>query len=344
MATNKKSSFVPDNINEEYYQINPEILNSFSKYRPPVDLFLFREDIAVLAPFSRKGARLTNEQVEEAQKLCADGLLFVSRSDHHIYSRHIVRQLDLVLQDNNLKEAEIADICMEALLFRYKDFYEQPVKSFFTALYSDVLVVTEYLMGDKSRINAFARRLFKEDSPQNHALNTMASGLWIWLQKTHEFQRKELDHLTIALLTHDIGMSKMPAFLINKKGPLKGDEKDKIMQHSLQGVKILQKVEVVETDVIQIIYEHHERLDGSGYPQHLKGSQMNYAARLCAVADSFAAMITDRAYAAAKTPFDAANELAQDSRYDQDMARTIVAGCAKDPAGISWCAKKPAQT
>ena len=108
MSPKKRSAYVPDNINEEYYQINPEILNSFSKYRPPVDLFNFREDIAVLAPFSRKGARLTNEQVEEAAQLCADGLLFVSRSDHHIYSQHIVKQLDLVLQDNNLKESEMS--------------------------------------------------------------------------------------------------------------------------------------------------------------------------------------------------------------------------------------------
>ncbi len=159
MSPKKRSAYVPDNINEEYYQINPEILNSFSKYRPPVDLFNFREDIAVLAPFSRKGARLTNEQVEEAAQLCADGLLFVSRSDHHIYSQHIVKQLDLVLQDNNLKESEIVDICIQALQNRYKDFYEQPVKAFFDPLLADILVVTEYIVGDTTRLHAFVHRL-----------------------------------------------------------------------------------------------------------------------------------------------------------------------------------------
>ena len=106
---------IPQNINEEYYQISTEILASFPKYRPPVDLFSFREDIKVLAPYSKKGVRLSNEQVEEVARLCAAGDLFVSRSDHPIYSRHIVKQLDLVLQDNNLKESEIADICIRAL-------------------------------------------------------------------------------------------------------------------------------------------------------------------------------------------------------------------------------------
>ena len=93
---------VPQNINEEYYQISKEILSSFPKYRPPVDLFSFRDDIMVLAPYCKKETRLTNEQIEEVARLCDEGDLFVARSDHHIYSRHIVKQLDLVLQDKNL--------------------------------------------------------------------------------------------------------------------------------------------------------------------------------------------------------------------------------------------------
>lgn len=118
-AEQRKVLDVPMNINEEYYQISGEILSSFPKFRPPVDLFRFREDIAVLAPYCVKGSRLSTEQVDEVAQLCANGDLFVSRSDHHIYSRHIVKQLDLVLQDNNLKEAEIADICMACAALKF---------------------------------------------------------------------------------------------------------------------------------------------------------------------------------------------------------------------------------
>ena len=55
-AEQRKVLDVPMNINEEYYQISGEILSSFPKFRPPVDLFRFREDIAVLAPYCVKGA------------------------------------------------------------------------------------------------------------------------------------------------------------------------------------------------------------------------------------------------------------------------------------------------
>lgn len=326
MAASKRA--VPENINEEYYQISAEILSSFPKYRPPVDLFFFKEDIAVLAPFSRKGARLTNEQVEEVARLCDDGNLFVSRSDHHIYSEHIVKQLDLVLQDSNLKESEIVNICRQALLNRYDAFYQQPVKAVFDALHKDVQIVIEYLFADKTRINAFMRRLSSENTPAHHAVNTMTVGLWLWLKHANEIQRKTLENLALGFITHDIGMSKMPPFLLNRNGPLKNEEKEKILLHPLQGAKIMQKMELGINEVLQACFEHQERLDGSGYPQRVKGDQIHPIGRICAVADSFSAMITNRPYAKAKEPLTAANELATDPRYDASLARQLVAAYA----------------
>lgn len=327
-AKRTSANAVPENINEEYYQISTEILSSFPRYRPPVDLFFFREDIAVLAPFSRKGARLSNEQVEEVAALCEAGNLFVSRSDHHIYFELMIKQLDLVLQDHNLKESEIVSICIDALKMRYDAFYNQPVKNAFDPLLRDVLVLTEYLMGDKTRINAFMRRLFKEHSPANHALNTMITGLWMRFKRPEELLRKELDNLAVGLLIHDVGMSKMPPFLLSRKGPLKNDEKEKLMVHPLQSAKILQKMELAANDPVYACFQHHERLDGSGYPQHSKGDQIHIAGRICAVADSFSAMISERPYAPAIEPLKAATELSENPGYDSSLARLLVGAYA----------------
>ncbi|MDR2696411.1 MAG: HD family phosphohydrolase, partial [Deltaproteobacteria bacterium] len=164
---------VPDNIDEEYYQISEEILASFPKFRPPVDLFRFNEEALTLVPLIRKSQRLTNEQVEEAHALCQAGGLFVARSDHPIYSEHMVKQLDLVLQDSNLKEGEIADICARALIMRYEAFAEQPVRPVFEPLYKDIMVFTEILWQDRHRIKPFMRRLLREYSLGKHAFNTL---------------------------------------------------------------------------------------------------------------------------------------------------------------------------
>ena len=332
-ASNNKRN-VPVNIDEEYYQISPEIIASFPKYRPPVDLFSFREDICVLAPFSRKGDRLSNVQVEELSAICQAGNLFVSRTDHPIYSKHIVKQLDLILQDKNLKESEIADICAQAIVARYTEFYEQPVPSIFEALFKDTAVVTEYIWQDSKRINAFVRRLFHRNLPARHAYNSMSIGLWLYMNSCAEMNRKELDQIAVGMLVHDIGMSKIPPFILAKKGPLKSEEKDKVVQHSILGVKIIQKTEFSSGIVAQACFEHHERLDGSGYPQRLAAKNISRVGKIAAIADSFAAMITQRPYAPEKPMPEAARELLADSqRYDSELASRLVGAFASDSFG-----------
>lgn len=324
---------VPQNINEEYYQISSEILSSFPKYRPPVDLFSFRDDIMVLAPYCKKETRLTNEQVEEVARLCDAGDLFVARSDHHIYSRHIVKQLDLVLQDKNLKEAEIADICIRALFLRYTEFNSQPIKPLFEPLYRDVMVITEYLWEDRHRVNTFMRRLFRKYQPARHAINSMAIGLWMWMQVGGEYRRKDLDRMALAFLLHDIGMSKVPAFLLNKSGPLKPEEREKMLPHPLVGIKLMHKMDVSFEELVRACYEHHERMDGSGYPQHLKAHQISRVGRITAIADSFSAMISHKPYGEAKEPLAAAKDLAGDARYDGELTNLLLTGFASGNIG-----------
>ncbi|MDR2488811.1 MAG: HD domain-containing protein [Desulfovibrio sp.] len=308
---------VPDKISEEYYQISEAILESFPKYRPPLDFFVFKTDIAQLVAYSRKGDRLSNEQVEETRRLCSEGDLFVARSDHPIYSQHIVKQLDLVLVDQNLKEAEVADICLRALDLRLADFLEQPVKALFDFLYSDIQVITEYLWNDMHRMRLFIRRLHRgEYSLQHHCINTFCIGLWLFVEsKGEELRRKDFDQAALSLLLHDVGMVKIPSFILSKTTPLKSEEKDKIPPHTLLGYKIMHKLDQSFDTLRQATLEHHERLDGSGYPQHSK--DISSFGRLVAVADAFSAMIQTRPYAAAKDCLGAARELTEEkNRFD----------------------------
>ena len=319
---------VPDKIDEEYYQISEEILASFPKFRPPVDLFRFNEEALTLVPLIRKSQRLTNEQVDEAHALCHAGGLFVARSDHPIYSEHMVKQLDLVLQDSNLKEGEIADICARALIMRYDAFAEQPVRPVFDPLYKDIMVFTEILWQDKHRIKPFMRRLLREYSLGNHAFNSLVVGTWLLLRimEGGELRRRDLDRAALAFFLHDIGMAKIPAFIINKPGSLKAEELDKVVLHPTLSYKIMQKLELAFDELAQASLEHHERLDGTGYPQKSKGQQISRIGRITAIADSFAAMITKRPYADAKEPSQAAQELAADQkRYDGQMTGYLAA-------------------
>ena len=329
-------SAVPASISEEYYQISQAILESFPKYRLPLDLFIFKDDIAQLVVYYKKDTRLSNEQVEEIHQLCAEGDLFVSRADHPIYSQHIVKQLDLVLVDQNLKEAEVADIAIRALEMRLEAFFDQPVKPVFDLLYTDVMVVTEYIWNDLHRVRLFLRRLHKgEYSLARHSINSFSLGLWLLMSpKNDEIRRKDFDQAALALLLHDVGMAKIPAFITGKTTPLKAEEKEKIPPHSLAGYKIMHKLDQCYDAMRQATLEHHERLDGSGYPQRSK--TISTFGKLVAVVDAFSAMIQKRPYAEAKDLISAAKELTEaKSRFEFSFSSRILAALISDTFGKS---------
>lgn len=315
------------NIAEEYYQISEAILSSFPKYRPPLDLFQLKEDLAQLRLYTKKDTRITNEQIEEILALCKEGNLFVSRADFPIYSKHIVKQLDLVLVDRNLKEGEVADITLNALGQRLSDFFDQPVKPVYDQLYEAVQVVTEYIWQDRHRLRLYVRRLFTgEHSFINQSLNSLVIALWL-LCKTQggELRRREFDRVAMGMLIHDVGMTKVPSFIITKGTPLKPEEKEKIPPHPIIGMKIAQKLDIITDEIRGTVLEHQERLDGSGYPQHMKGDAISRLGRLAAVADSFSAMIQKRPYAEAMAPVNAARELAADkTRYDSSFTTPLM--------------------
>ena len=316
---------IPLPIEEEYYQISQEIISSFPKYRLPLPLFRYKSDVAQLQPFIARDQRLTNEQVEEVQTLCAQGELFVSRADYPIYSKHIIKQLDLVLIDHNLKPAEISYICVQALNMRLQNYLDQPVKIVADHLIEDVKVFTEYIKNDVHRIKSFMNRLVREHSLVTHSVNTLIVGTWIYLHSTkqEDLNPKELDRYALAFLLHDAGMSKLPAFILTKSTALKAEEKEKIPPHAMTGAKMTQKLDLGWDELVHAALEHHERMDGSGYPRKLKGDQISKIGRIAAIADSFCAMITTRPYAVAKDPLVASHELANDPKYDPRYSAMI---------------------
>ena len=106
---------------------------------------------------------------------------------------------------------------------------------------------------------------------------------------------EELQELELAGLLHDIGMIGIPESILNKEGELTHEEYNIIKQHSPKGVKILENIRQLE-NVVTMIKFHHERYDGKGYPEGLKGEEIPLGARIISVADAYDGMVSDRPY------------------------------------------------
>jgi putative nucleotidyltransferase with HDIG domain len=106
-------------------------------------------------------------------------------------------------------------------------------------------------------------------------------------------EERELAHL--CGLVHDVGKIGLPAGLLEKPGALNLAERQRMEEHSVIGERILQKVEDY-SEIAAIVRNHHERLDGLGYPDGLQGEEIPVLSRVIAVADAYNAMTSDRPY------------------------------------------------
>lgn len=125
--------------------------------------------------------------------------------------------------------------------------------------------------------------------------------------------------MALASLFHDIGKFYIPDEILNKPAKLSDDEFNYIKMHSTYSSELL-KGKFIE-DIAQIVEQHHERLDGSGYPKGLKGNQIRIEAKIIGVTDSYDAMTSDRAYRNGMSPKTAMEEIKSlaDKYYDRDV-------------------------
>lgn len=145
----------------------------------------------------------------------------------------------------------------------------------------------------------------------------------------------EIIHLAGHL--HDIGKIGIPDAILQKPGPLTREEFAIIKRHPIIGEAIVKPVKVLngQSGVARMIRHHHERYDGSGYPDHLAGSLIPVGARILAVADSLSAMLQNRPYKAAMTFEDAEREIMTQSGVMYDP-RVVEAFCKSRDHIHSW--------
>ncbi len=103
------------------------------------------------------------------------------------------------------------------------------------------------------------------------------------------------------------------------------DERAKVQRHVPAGVEMLGKLDLRFPEVEECVRDHHERLDGSGYPQRKIAPDISHLARLCGLVDSYCAMVTQRPYAPAMEPMKAMATLMQDPGYDPELTRALQA-------------------
>jgi putative nucleotidyltransferase with HDIG domain len=143
-----------------------------------------------------------------------------------------------------------------------------------------------------------------------HAERVAAYGIEI--ARVRGLSNPDAPEIEFGFLLHDIGKIAVPDAILYKPGALTTEERQQMARHPTAGAEILGGIEFLQ-EASKIVHSHHERWDGTGYPDGLKGEGIPIAARVFAVADVFDALTTDRPYRQALTVAEARQMIARGS-------------------------------
>jgi diguanylate cyclase (GGDEF)-like protein/putative nucleotidyltransferase with HDIG domain len=151
-----------------------------------------------------------------------------------------------------------------------------------------------------------------------------------------KLSEKNKEILIYGAYMHDIGKINISKEILMKKMELTNEEWEELKQHPANGVEIIKSVKTLR-EVIPLIISHHERYDGKGYPNKLKGEEIPYLARILTVVDSFDAMTSNRPYNTRKTYEEGIEEIISCSgtQFDPAIAKAF-AEVVKSNNGISF--------
>jgi len=188
--------------------------------------------------------------------------------------------------------------------------------------------IKEYLLAKRPTLNVLEGLVTAVNGKDHYtkAHSELVTKLSLSLAKEINLPKEEMEALRIAALLHDIGKIGIPESILRKPGPLEKEEFELIKQHPRLGAMMLNGPPPYRDHVIDAIKYHHERYDGKGYPEGLKGKDIPLLARIIGIADAYSAMITDRPYRKALTKEEAIAELKKGAgtQFDPELVDKFI--------------------
>ncbi|WP_169084040.1 HD-GYP domain-containing protein [Paenibacillus sp. PL91] len=171
----------------------------------------------------------------------------------------------------------------------------------------------------------FTPRHFMEKDYLLHNSITSALTSYLIAQWTG-FPQKDWMQIAFAGLFHDIGNVKIDRSILTKPNPLSPEEKEEMMRHTVLGYQLLKNVPALNEGVKMAALQHHEKVDGTGYPLGIDATKIHPYAKIVAIADIFHAMTLNKAYRKAASPYLVLEQIQSDAfgKLDPAYVRTFV--------------------
>lgn len=148
------------------------------------------------------------------------------------------------------------------------------------------------------------------------------------------FSRSELKTVGLGSFLHDLGKSLISPSVLNKPEKLLPEERQEIKQHPVYGYDLIKQQPFADSLAARMVYQHHERINGQGYPEGITGQDIHVYSKICAVADVYDALVSDRPYRLAYPPHRALEIFQlEEEGYDPEVFQVFSRHVAAYPVG-----------
>ncbi len=173
----------------------------------------------------------------------------------------------------------------------------------------------------------------KDEYLFNHSINVS-----VMMASFCKFQGMDTEKIHIystGALFHDLGKTQVPDEIILKPGAYTDEETKLVKMHPQYGKEILSKLDNVHPEMLEVVYDHHERMDGSGYPNGLKGHDISLGGRMVSILDVYDALTSDRPHQKASSPTEVLKYLFESSpeKFDLELLQKFIQSVGIYPVG-----------
>ena len=193
--------------------------------------------------------------------------------------------------------------------------------------------MVESVFRNQDALLPLARLKNLDDYTFEHSVGV--SALLIAFGRSMKLSKEVIKEIALGGLLLDIGKANIPDAILKKPGKLTDDEFARMQSHVVEGLKLLNQVPGISEIALQMVSEHHERFDGTGYPNKLAGKQISLYGQMAAIVDVYDAITSDKVYCRGMPPTQALKKLLEWSKhhFDPQLVQGFIRAIGIYPTG-----------
>jgi len=284
---------------EHYYiLINKDIIRLGERVYFDIFFYNKQEQMVLFLPNSTTIDKENQQKIKKVEKL------YISENDKKQYEHHLEKYIQNIIHDKSITIDEKTDVLYTSGTELTLSLYENPdAQENVQRSEKIVKPILHSIIHNEDTIASYIKIIEYDYYTHTHSLNVSIYALSLGSELG--LNEKKLTALGCAALLHDLGKSKINYDIVNKNSSLSLDEYKEMKTHPSHGYDIAIKIGIDDKNMLDGIRYHHEKMDGTGYPDGLKDSEITLFPRIIGVCDVFDALTTRRSYKAAMHSYDA---------------------------------------